>query len=160
MLVYTCDHTMLCVCTEQHDKSVPYDTPRPLEVSEMPGIVQSYIKAAQNAEKAGFDFIEIHSANGYLLDSFLQSCSNKRTDEYGGSFENRFRLVREVIEGILTVFPADRLGIRFSPNGAFQDMVSYVIIVLLYVCTVVLCASNACVNSACASGIHLVCRTL
>jgi N-ethylmaleimide reductase len=108
----------------QYDKSVPYDTPRPLEVSEMPGIIQSYIKAAQNAEKAGFDFIEIHSANGYLLDSFLQSCSNKRTDEYGGSFENRFRIVREVIEGILTVFPADRLGIRFSPNGAFQDMVS------------------------------------
>jgi N-ethylmaleimide reductase len=108
----------------QYDKSVPYDTPRPLEVSEMPGIVQSYIKAAQNAEAAGFDFIEIHSANGYLLDSFLQSCSNKRTDNYGGSFENRFRLVREVIEGILTVFPHDRLGIRFSPNGAFQDMVS------------------------------------
>jgi 2,4-dienoyl-CoA reductase-like NADH-dependent reductase (Old Yellow Enzyme family) len=124
-----------CLCSQSHtpsfnamyvqyDKSVPYDTPRPLEVSEMPGIVQSYIKAAQNADRAGFDFIEIHSANGYLLDSFLQSCSNKRTDEYGGSFENRFRLVREVIEGILTVFPNDRLGIRFSPNGAFQDMVS------------------------------------
>jgi N-ethylmaleimide reductase len=98
--------------------------PRPLEVSEMPGLVKEYIAAAERAKQAGFDFIEIHSANGYLLDSFLQSCTNKRTDNYGGSFENRFRLIREVVEGILTVFPNDRLGIRFSPNGSFQGMVS------------------------------------
>jgi N-ethylmaleimide reductase len=90
----------------------------------MPGIVKEYVAAAKRAKQAGFDFIEIHSANGYLLDSFLQSCTNKRTDEYGGSFENRFRLIREVIEGILTVIPHYRLGIRFSPNGSFQGMVS------------------------------------
>jgi N-ethylmaleimide reductase len=96
--------------------------PRPLETSEIPRLVEDYRKAAENAKAAGFDGVEIHSANGYLLDTFLQSSTNRRTDEYGGSVENRFRLVREVIRAVSTVFPPERIGIRFSPNGAYGDM--------------------------------------
>jgi N-ethylmaleimide reductase len=99
--------------------------PRAIETSEIPDLVQSYVAAAQRSKDAGFDFIEIHSANGYLLDSFLQSGSNKRTDAYGGSYENRFRLIREVIEGVTTVYPASRVGIRFSPNGVFNGQVTF-----------------------------------
>jgi len=97
-------------------------TPRPLKVEEMPKIVDEYKLAAKNAIKAGFDGVEIHSANGYLLDQFLQSKTNKRTDEYGGSVEKRFRLLGEVIEGVLEECPADRVGIKLSPNGVFNGM--------------------------------------
>lgn len=99
-----------------------YETPRALETSELPGVVADYVAAARRAEQAGFDGVEIHSANGYLLNQFLESKTNQRTDAYGGSVENRFRLLREVLEGIAQVFPAKRIAVRLSPNGAFNDM--------------------------------------
>ena len=99
-----------------------YETPRALETDELPGIVENYRQAAEYALSAGFDGIEIHSANGYLLDEFLQSKTNHREDRYGGSLENRLRLLKEVIEAVLTVYPSNRVGVRFSPNGVFNDM--------------------------------------
>jgi N-ethylmaleimide reductase len=99
-----------------------YETPRALETSELPGIANDYKVAAQRAKDAGFDGIEIHSANGYLLDQFLQSKTNHRTDEYGGSIENRFRLLKEVVEAVLTVWPAAKVGVRLAPNGVYNDM--------------------------------------
>ncbi|MEL6716505.1 MAG: alkene reductase, partial [Planctomycetota bacterium] len=89
---------------------------------ELPGIVQDYVQAAERAKRAGFDGVEVHSANGYLLDEFLQSKTNQRTDAYGGSPENRFRLLREILEAVTKVFPANRVGVRLSPNGVFNDM--------------------------------------
>ncbi len=101
---------------------VPYEVPRAVDASEIPRIVEDFRLAAANAKKAGFDGVEIHSANGYLLDTFLQSSSNKRSDEYGGPVENRFQIHRQVIEAIKTVYPSERIGIRFSPNGNFNQM--------------------------------------
>lgn len=105
-------------------ESVEWETPRPLTVEQINSTVQDYVKAARLSKQAGFDGIEIHSANGYLLDQFLQSCSNKRTDEYGGSMENRARFLLEVIEAIIAdgAYPANRIGVRLSPNGAFGGM--------------------------------------
>ncbi len=100
----------------------PHETPRALEPKELPDIVADYVTAAKRARDAGFDGVEIHSANGYLLDQFLQSRSNHRSDAYGGSIENRFRLLREVVEGVSGVCPAARVGVRFAPNGASNDM--------------------------------------
>ena len=99
-----------------------HETPRALELDELPGIVADYVAAAKRAREAGFDGIEIHAANGYLLDQFLQSKTNHREDAYGGSVENRFRLLREVVEGVLVVFSASRVGVRLAPNGVFNDM--------------------------------------
>ena len=99
-----------------------YETPRALDASELPGIVADYVAAARRAKDAGFDGVEIHSANGYLLNQFLESKTNHRTDEYGGSVENRFRLLREIIEAVREVYPANRIGVRLSPNGVFNDM--------------------------------------
>lgn len=99
-----------------------YEVPRALETNELAGVVADYVAAARRAKDAGFDGVEIHSANGYLLDQFLQSKTNQRTDGYGGSVANRFRLLREVVEGIAEVFPASRIGVRLSPNGVFNDM--------------------------------------
>lgn len=104
------------------DTKGPYETPRALETSEISGIVQAYKEAAERAKEAGFDCIEVHSANGYLLDSFLQTCTNKRDDEFGGSQENRFRIVKHVVEAVIGVYPAAKVGIRLSPNGAYNDM--------------------------------------
>jgi len=101
---------------------LPHETPRALETAGIPAIVEDYRKAAERAKAAGFDGVEVHSANGYLLDQFLQSRTNQRTDEYGGSVENRFRLLKEVLEAVLTVWPAERVGVRLSPNGNFNDM--------------------------------------
>lgn len=101
---------------------LPYETPRALELSEIPGVVEEYRRAAERAKAAGFDGVEIHGANGYIIDQFLQSKTNHRTDEYGGSIENRFRFLKEVTEAVLTVFPANRVGVRLSPNGVFNDM--------------------------------------
>ena len=101
---------------------LPYEEPRALETSEIPGVVEEYRRAAERAQAAGFDGVEIHGANGYLIDQFLQSKTNHRTDEYGGSIENRFRFLKEVTEAVLTVFPANRVGVRQSPNGVFNDM--------------------------------------
>ncbi|KAK1943296.1 12-oxophytodienoate reductase 1 [Phytophthora citrophthora] len=89
---------------------------------EIAGIVEDYRHSAELAKQAGFDGVEIHGANGYLIDQFLQSVSNKRTDKYGGSFENRSRLLLEIVEAVKTVFPAYRIGVRLSPNGAFGGM--------------------------------------
>jgi len=108
--------------TDYDRNKIPYVVPRALETHEIANIVEEYRIAAQNAKEAGFDGVEIHSANGYLLDTFLQSCSNVRTDEYGGSFENRFRFLAQVIEAVLTVFPASRVCARLSPNGTFSSM--------------------------------------
>lgn len=99
-----------------------YETPRALELNEIPTVVDEYRQAARNAKEAGFDGVEIHSANGYLLDLFLQSSTNKRNDEYGGSVENRFRILKEVIEACKESFPSKRVGLRLSPNGAFGNM--------------------------------------
>ena len=100
----------------------PYETPRALETHEVAAVVHDYLRAAERAKAAGFDGIEIHAANGYLIDQFLQSKTNHRTDVYGGSLENRFRFLKEIVETILTVWPADRVGVRLSPNGVFNDM--------------------------------------
>lgn len=95
-----------------------------MTIENIKDTIQDYVKAAQLAKKAGFDGVEVHSANGYLLDQFLQSCSNKRTDEYGGSIENRSRFLMEVIEALIAdgAYPANRIGVRISPNGAFGGM--------------------------------------
>ena len=100
----------------------PLVTPRALETSELPGIVADYRQAAQNSMAAGFDGVEIHAANGYLLDQFLRDGSNRRTDAYGGSLENRSRLLLEVTAAVTGVWGADRIGVRFSPINSFNDM--------------------------------------
>lgn len=96
--------------------------PRALRLDEIPRVIDDYVKAARNAKKAGFDGIELHSANGYLIDQFLRDGTNKRTDEYGGSIENRTRLLAEVLAGLTQVFPAKRVGVRFSPFSPFNDI--------------------------------------
>lgn len=98
------------------------EVPRALAVDEIAEIVKGFGMGARNAKKAGFDGIEIHSANGYLLDQFIQSKTNKRTDEYGGSIENRLRFMREVVEEVLKVFPKERVGVRLAPNGTYGEM--------------------------------------
>ncbi|RLN49206.1 hypothetical protein BBJ28_00026039 [Nothophytophthora sp. Chile5] len=99
-----------------------YETPRALETAEIPEVVESYRHGAELALKAGFDGIELHAANGYLIDQFLQSVTNKRTDKYGGSFENRARFLLEIVEAVKTVFPSYRIGVRLAPNGGFAGM--------------------------------------
>ena len=99
----------------------PFQTPRALETSEIPGIVEAYAQAARNAIAAGFDGVEIHGANGYLLEQFLQSRSNHRTDAYGGSIENRARLMLEVARAAAAAIGASRVGIRLSPYGRAND---------------------------------------
>ena len=104
------------------DGKKDHETPRALATEELPGIVADYVAAATNAKAAGFDGVEVHSANGYLLDSFLQSKTNHRDDQYGGSVENRYRLLDEVVAAVTEVWPAKRVAVRLSPNGAFNDM--------------------------------------
>ena len=101
---------------------VDYVEPRALDASELPAIVQDYAHATKCAIAAGFDGVEIHAANGYLLDQFLRDGSNKRTDNYGGSIENRARLLMEVTQAVVDVIGADKVGIRFSPVNPFNDM--------------------------------------
>ncbi len=103
-------------------KETPIHTPRALETAEIAGIVADYVAAASNADAAGFDGVEVHGANGYLLDQFLQDGSNKRTDAYGGSIENRARLLLEVVDGVIGVWGKERVGVRLSPYGTFNDM--------------------------------------
>jgi N-ethylmaleimide reductase len=99
-----------------------YETPRALETDEVLRIVEDYRGAAERAKKAGFDGVEIHGANGYLIDEFLQSKTNHRTDRYGGSLENRYRFLDETLKAILTVWPPAGVGVHISPNGIFNDM--------------------------------------
>ena len=94
------------------------ETPRALGLDEIPELLGQYRTAAQNARDAGFDGVEIHAANGYLLEQFLRTGSNKRTDKYGGSPENRVRLLKEVTEAVLDVWDAERVGVRLSPTNA------------------------------------------
>jgi N-ethylmaleimide reductase len=100
----------------------PHEVPRALETDEIPLVVEDYRQAAAHAKTAGFDGVEIHSANGYLIDEFLQSKTNLRTDRYGGSLENRYRFLKEIVEAVTTVWPADRVGVRLSPNGVYNSM--------------------------------------
>jgi N-ethylmaleimide reductase len=95
---------------------------RALEISEIPVIVDDYRKAAVRAKAAGFDGVELHAGNGYLLDQFLQDGSNKRTDAYGGSIENRSRFLLEVVEAIVSVWGSDRVGVRIAPSGTWNSM--------------------------------------
>jgi len=99
-----------------------HETPRALETDEIPAIVEDYRPAAARAESAGFDGVEIHAANGYLIDQFLQSKTNQRTDRYGGTLENRYRFLDEVVRAVLSVLPPGRVGVRLAPNGNFNDM--------------------------------------
>ncbi|MEM1271745.1 MAG: alkene reductase [Bacteroidota bacterium] len=101
---------------------VPYETPRALETDEIPALIDGYRQGAENAKAAGFDGVEVHGANGYLLDQFLQSGTNHRTDQYGGSLENRARLLLEITKVVCEVWGSDRVGVRLSPNGTFNDM--------------------------------------
>jgi N-ethylmaleimide reductase len=98
-------------------KVVPYETPRALETGEVQGIVEAFRQAASNALKAGFDGVEIHGANGYLLEQFLQSHTNLRTDRYGGGIENRARLLMDITLAAIGIWRADRVGVRLSPYG-------------------------------------------
>src|SRR5262249_8292260 len=107
--------------TTADGKVAAYETPRALETDEIPGIVVAFKQAARNAMAAGFDGVEIHGANGYLLEQFLQSRSNLRTDRYGGSIENRARLLLEVVQGAIEVWGASRVGVRLSPYGVAND---------------------------------------
>jgi len=97
-------------------------TPRALEANEIPDIVAQYKHAAQMAKQAGFDGIEVHAANGYLIDQFLRDGTNQRTDQYGGNTENRMRFLNEVLDAVTEVWPGNRVGVRFSPENSFNDM--------------------------------------
>ncbi len=101
----------------------PYVTPRELREDEIPGIVAGFKKAAENAQAAGFDGVEVHGANGYLLDEFLRDGSNKRSGPYGGPLENRARLMLEVLDAVISVWGADRVGLRISPLNSYNSMI-------------------------------------
>ncbi len=99
-----------------------YETPRPLTVDEIKSTVADYRQAAVRAKEAGFSGIEVHSANGYLLNQFLDSKTNQRDDQYGGTVGNRYRFLSEVLNAVLEVWPSERVAVRLSPNGVFNDM--------------------------------------
>jgi N-ethylmaleimide reductase len=108
--------------TFTHEGMKPFVIPRALETDELPGIVNAYRVAAKNAVSAGFDGVEVHAANGYLLDEFLRDGSNTRSDAYGGGVDNRARLLLEVAEAVCGVWGASRVGVRLSPIQPFNDM--------------------------------------
>jgi 2,4-dienoyl-CoA reductase-like NADH-dependent reductase (Old Yellow Enzyme family) len=97
-------------------------TPRALGIDEIPAVIEAYRKGAENAKAAGFDGVEIHGANGYLIDQFLQDSTNKRTDEYGGPIENRARFMMEVTDAVISVWGADHVGMHIAPRGDAHDM--------------------------------------
>ena len=103
-------------------ENVPCETPRALALDELPGIVAQYRQAAARGKRAGFDFLEVHAANGYLLNQFLATNSNQRSDAYGGTLENRARLTLEVVDAVIGEIGADRVGVRLSPHFAAHDM--------------------------------------
>jgi N-ethylmaleimide reductase len=100
----------------------PYETPRALSEDEIKATVDDYRKAAMNAKAAGFSGVEVHGANGYLINQFLDSKTNHRDDQYGGSLENRFRFFKEVVKAVLEVWAPEQVGAHISPNGVFNDM--------------------------------------
>ena len=106
-----------------YEGMVDFVAPRALDASELPAIVADYVHATQCALEAGFDGVEIHAANGYLLDQFLRDGTNKRQDNYGGSIENRARLLMEVTKAVIAVAGSDKVGVRLSPVNPFNDMV-------------------------------------
>ncbi len=95
---------------------------RALKTAEIPGIIEQYRNAAVNAKRGGFDGVEVMAANGHLIDQFLQDNSNKRTDRYGGSIENRTQLLVEIVEALIDVWGANRVGVRVAPSGTYNDM--------------------------------------
>jgi N-ethylmaleimide reductase len=97
-------------------------TPRALELHEIPGVVAQFQRAAEVAKRAGFDGVEVHGANGYIIDQFLREGSNHRTDGYGGNAPNRMRLLNEILDAVCTVWPAQRVGVRLSPENSFNSM--------------------------------------
>lgn len=101
----------------------PYVVPRELRDDELPGIVEGFRKAAANAKAAGFDGVEVHGANGYLLDEFLRDGSNQRSGPYGGPIENRARLLLEVVDAVISVWGKERVGVRISPLNSYNDMI-------------------------------------
>ncbi|RTL66717.1 MAG: alkene reductase [Hyphomicrobiales bacterium] len=101
---------------------LPYETPRALETEEVVAVVEAFRKGAENAKAAGFDGVEIHGANGYLIDEFLQDSTNKRTDRYGGSIENRARLMLEIADAAVSVWGAKRVGMHLAPRGDAHNM--------------------------------------
>ena len=103
-------------------ETVPFVTPRALQTEEVPLVVSQYIRGAMNALEAGFEGVEIHAANGYLIDQFINSKTNQRNDCYGGTVENRARFLIEVLEGIVGVWGPDRVGVRLSPIGSLNDI--------------------------------------
>jgi N-ethylmaleimide reductase len=103
-------------------REVDQVVPRPLEVHEIPGVIEEFRRGAERAKAAGFDGVELHGANGYLPDQFLQDGSNRRTDAYGGPVENRARFLLEIVETLVSVWGADRVGVRLSPSGEFGTM--------------------------------------
>ena len=100
----------------------PFVTPRALELEEIPGVIAAYRQGAENAQRAGFDGVEIHGANGYLLDQFLQDKTNHRQDAYGGPVENRARLMLEVTDAVISVWGSERVGMHLAPRGDAHDM--------------------------------------
>jgi len=100
----------------------PYVTPRALDSSEIPGVIDAFHRGAQNAQEAGFDGVELHGANGYLIDQFLQDSTNHRTDEYGGPIENRARLLLEVVDRLISVWGPGRVGVHLAPRGDAHDI--------------------------------------
>jgi N-ethylmaleimide reductase len=105
-----------------YEGKAPFETARPLGLDEIPGLIETYVRAAHNAIAAGFDGIQIHAANGYLIDQFINSNSNHRTDAYGGSIENRTRFLFEVVDAVAGAVGADRVGVRLTPMGRFIGM--------------------------------------
>lgn len=107
-----------------HGEATEPEVPHALTVEEIKSTVQEYVFAAKKCKEAGFDGIELHGANGYLIDEFLQTCTNVRTDEYGGSMENRVRFLKEIVEALIEsgAYPANRIGLRLSPNSDFGSM--------------------------------------
>eukprot|EP00980_Cylindrotheca_fusiformis_P006091 scaffold1311_cov99-Cylindrotheca_fusiformis.AAC.8 len=104
-------------------EEVEPEVPHALTLDEVKAVIEDYVAAANRAEEAGFDGVEIHAANGYLVDQFLQSASNVRTDEYGGSKEGRIKLLKDIVEGMIASgYPAEKIAFRMSPNGAFSGM--------------------------------------
>ncbi|MDI1294583.1 MAG: alkene reductase [bacterium] len=105
-----------------YDGKKPFETARPLATEEIPGLINDYVRAAHNAIAAGFDGVQIHAANGYLIDQFLRDNANFRDDIYGGSVENRIRLLREVTQAVVDAIGGDRVSVRLSPNGDSQGV--------------------------------------
>jgi N-ethylmaleimide reductase len=116
---YWADPSILVVTPDGFSQPSPH---RALEMAEIAGIIEQYRAAALNAKKAGFDGVELMAANGHLIDQFLQDNSNKRTDRYGGTIENRARLLFEVLEALISVWGSDRVGVRIAPSGTFNGM--------------------------------------